>query len=496
MNQLKKGKKWQKAVALAMAVVMTGSLVPTMGYAYEAPRTNQDIPIETTFTNDLFKEYLRAYVDTNQDGHLSTAERTALAVINMGEVAPMLNTQKIVTLDGLAYFPHLTTLLCESHYLKLMDLDGAVEPIALKTTEDNPVIKVETHEDGDGIITVKETRKDGTITITKTDPDGNRMCTISKPDGTIHTEVRMKDGCGSISEQDANNKVSIDAQFSQQVLDYAVENDAAAVVTMPRLKPPVDIRNMPRIHVELPQDMTVKVKIPIRNPAIGTVAVRVDENGEEQLLPKSILMNNGLVFTAQGDTTVIIKDNTKQFDDIDAHWGHKGIVYVTSRGIFNGVSESKFAPEGKMTRGMLATALHNLESNPPAEADHVFSDVAEDAWYSEAVYWAYQAGIIAGYSDGTFAPNKNITREQLVTMLYRYAGEPAVGNEALPFEDANAISEYAQPAMQWAVGEGLINGMTDTILAPQGEATRTQVAVILGKLINQPPHQGLQQPTK
>ena len=495
MKRLKK-RKWRQGVACALVVLMSGSLLPNLAHADTTVPAEKAIPIESTFKNALFREYIKTYIDTNQDGLLSKTERVALKEIFVSQVAPMFDKERVVTLDGLEYFPNLKTLWCESNYLKLLNQEGLMDPIPLGTDEDNPVIKVETHEDGDGIITVKETRKDGTVTITKTDPDGNRMVTVSKPDGSIQTEVRMKDGCGSISQQDANNKVYIDAQFSQEVLDYAVENDAAAVVTMPRLKPPVDIRNMPVIHVSLPDNPPVLIKIPIRNPSIGTIAVQVDKNGEEHIIPKSILMNNGLVFKAQGDTTVIVKDNTKKFDDIDFHWGRKGIVYVTSRGIFNGVSERKFAPDGKMTRGMLATTLHNIESNPKATGGHQFADVADDAWYSEAVQWASEQGIITGYSDGTFGPNKNITREQLVTMLYRYAGEPAVQNQALPFEDANAVSDYAKTAMQWAVSEGLINGMTDTTLVPQGEATRTQVAVVLAKLINQQPHQGLQQPTK
>ena len=171
-----------------------------------------------------------------------------------------------------------------------------------------------------------------------------------------------------------------------------------------------------------------------------------------------------------------------KFTDVNQDlWYHDGIDYVIDNGLMNGVGDTLFAPNGTTNRAMIVTILHRLEGTPGGETAS-FQDVADGQWYSEAVGWAAANGIVTGYSADTFGPMNPITREQMAAILYRYAQykgcdvSEAAGLEA--FGDAGTVSSYAVPALEWAVGAELINGM-DGNLNPKGTATRAQVATIL-----------------
>jgi len=174
-----------------------------------------------------------------------------------------------------------------------------------------------------------------------------------------------------------------------------------------------------------------------------------------------------------------------QFTDValDA-WYHEAVDYVLVAGLMNGMSETEFAPENNMTRAQLVTVLYRLAGSPSVEGlEHPFADVAAETWYTDAVIWAYNAEVVNGVSDTAFAPNANITREQLVAVLYRFYGEPEANTLVLAdYADANTISDYAVNAMAWAVENGIVNGLTETTLAPRGTATRAQIATILMRL--------------
>ncbi len=166
--------------------------------------------------------------------------------------------------------------------------------------------------------------------------------------------------------------------------------------------------------------------------------------------------------------------NTKQ-------WYHDGVCYALRNGLMNGMSETEFAPENNMTRAQLVTVLYRLAGSPSVEGlEHPFADVAAETWYTDAVIWAYNAEVVNGVSDTAFAPNANITREQIAAILYRYAGAEVVEEDSLKdFTDAGKVNAYAVDAMNWAVSVGLINGVAEGELAPQGNATRAQIATIL-----------------
>ena len=172
------------------------------------------------------------------------------------------------------------------------------------------------------------------------------------------------------------------------------------------------------------------------------------------------------------------------FTDVkESDWFFKGVEYVVDKGIMSGVSENEFAPSGKLTRAMLVQMLYNMESRPACDAENAFMDVPVGQWYTDAVIWANDAKIVSGMGEGLFAPNMEITREQMVAMLYNYAKykgyDVTASADLSKFADNASVSTWAQPAMQWAVAEGYISGMGDNQLAPQGTATRAEIASVI-----------------
>ena len=180
------------------------------------------------------------------------------------------------------------------------------------------------------------------------------------------------------------------------------------------------------------------------------------------------------------------------FTDLDmAAWYHDGIHYCVEHGLMVGIGAGQFAPNGATTRAQLVTILWQLEGKPAGDGWAAFADVPEDAWYAEAVRWAVGEGIAVGYGDGTFGPGDPVLREQLAVMLYRYARhegcDMSIGEDTniLSYADFADLSEYAIPAMQWACGAGIINGIGGGALAPHGTATRAQAAAMLQRFCQQ-----------
>lgn len=183
------------------------------------------------------------------------------------------------------------------------------------------------------------------------------------------------------------------------------------------------------------------------------------------------------------------RPETRFVDVKPGSWYYKSIVYAVSNGLMNGVGDSKFEPEEGMTRAMLVTVLWRYEGSPK-QRPSTFSDVRRGQWYSEAVSWAAKNGIVTGVGDNKFEPDTQITREQIATILYRYAQKKRADTSARgslsAFPDNGKVNGWAKTALQWCVGEGLIGGTNENgrvYLDPQGTATRAQVATILMRYI-------------
>ena len=170
-------------------------------------------------------------------------------------------------------------------------------------------------------------------------------------------------------------------------------------------------------------------------------------------------------------------------------WYREAVQYVYDKGMMTGTGENVFSPDMTTSRGMIVTILYRLEGSPAGSGATGFSDVADGQWYTDAVRWASERGIVNGYGNGTFGPNDPITREQMAAILFRYAQykncDVSGRMDLSGYTDEDQISRYAAGPMGWAVSEGLITGTTATTLEPTGSATRAQVATILMRFCTQ-----------
>lgn len=176
---------------------------------------------------------------------------------------------------------------------------------------------------------------------------------------------------------------------------------------------------------------------------------------------------------------------TISFKDVKENdWFYEAVSYAVENGLMSGMSEDIFAPNTPLTREMLAVVLYNVEGQPESAGVNPFTDVKADIWYTDAILWANENGIVAGYDNGAYGVGDFITREQFAAILYRYAQfkgyDTTQGGMAVrEFSDYENISDYARPAMAWAVNAGIMGGMDDGTLMPQGKATRAEAATML-----------------
>lgn len=225
----------------------------------------------------------------------------------------------------------------------------------------------------------------------------------------------------------------------------------------------------PSLSVVLPRDLgTIPLEIPVAGATSGTVAVLLHEDGTEELLRTTVPTETGVRIAVSGSVTVKFVDNSRPFDDTQEHWSREEVNFVAARGLFEGVGKNTFGVAAPMTRGAITTVLARLDGVDTSGGK---------TWYEKGETWAKTANI----SDGS-APEQPVTREQLAVMLYRFVGSPAVSG-ALSFTDAADGSAWAQDALLWASQTGILTGVGDGTLLPQGLAERAQVAAMLARFV-------------
>ena len=210
-------------------------------------------------------------------------------------------------------------------------------------------------------------------------------------------------------------------------------------------------------------------------------AVRVTENADGTY---TFTMPNGQVTVTATFVQVEEPAPTEPFVDVnEGDWFYDAVVYAYQNELMDGVGGNRFAPNSETTRAQLVTILYRLEGEPAVSGDLPFTDVESGTWYTDAILWAAQNNIVNGVSDTEFAPGDDLTRQQLVTILYRYAEskgyDVSASADLSGYPDADQVQDYAQPAMAWAVAENIIQGMEDGTLKPAGNASRAQIATIL-----------------
>ena len=381
----------------------------------------------------------------------------------------------------------------------------------------------------DGVVTAVAP---GTATITVTTEDGNKAATCAvtvtaatvpvtgvtlnktstslyvgdtetltptiTPDNATNKNVTWSSDDTSVATVDASGLVTAVARGTAVITATAADGSGASAsctVTVSSYLPPANPNY--RITVDAAQGGTVTADptaakagatvtltpVPDRGYQVGTVAV-TDRFGDAVAVTEqadgtyTFVMPNGQV-----TVTVTFEQAPLPFHDVtEGDWFYDAVRYAYENGLMDGVGDNLFAPNSETTRAQLVTILYRLAGEPEPGGDSGFADVETGTWYTDAVAWAAQNGIVNGVSDTEFAPGDDITREQLVTVLYRYAEskgyDVSASADLSGYPDAGQVQDYAQPAMAWAVAEGIVEGV-DGNLNPTGDATRAQIATIL-----------------
>lgn len=214
-----------------------------------------------------------------------------------------------------------------------------------------------------------------------------------------------------------------------------------------------------------------------------TVAV-VDENGVVTGLSAGTVQIEAVTYNGRKDgCTVRVQGELLPFDDlIPGAWYYGEARKALEKGLFSGVGERTFNPDGSMTRAMVVQVLYNLEKKPAGTGELTFADVARDSWYHDAVRWAVAEGIVQGVSEREFRPNQPMTRQEMAVVLWRYRGMPKAGGDLTAFSDGKRIPSFAQDAMSWAVEQGLMAGSGGS-LRPASRVTRMETAAILCRML-------------
>ena len=307
--------------------------------------------------------------------------------------------------------------------------------------------------------TTTEKNDDGSVTTTTTDKKTGEVTETTKTtNGVTGTTVTDKKG----------NVTEVSATVPSAAAKEAEENGGA--VTLPiRVEAASDAGEAVEIEVNVPSKGAT-VEIPVGDVTPGTVVVIVNKDGTEEIVKTSVVSEDGVVVTLDGDATVKIVDNSKHFVDVHPvnHWAEDSIDFVTARELFNGKTANTFEPNATTTRGQLMTVLARLDGADTSSAP-----------IQKGMEWAVEYGI----SDGT-NPGNAITRQQLAVMLWRYAGMPESDHDIGHHTDANHISDYAETAMAWAIEHGILTGYADGSLKPHNPATRAHVATMMARFLN------------
>ena len=434
-------------------------------------------------------------VGDSADGTFTDIENATEATYTLTSAEVGKYIRVVVTPDDVTYKGGLTATTTQAVEAKSSSSSGGsssgstTTKTETTTNPDGSTTKTETKADGsvtetttgtDGSTTKTETKtetkadgtKTETKTETKTDADGNKTTSKTEtttdksgnvtetvketlPDGSTGTTTTTTDASGA--------KTEAETTISSKAVDEAKKNDEAVTVPVD-VKATEDSQTAPTVKVELPKNSgETKVEIPVSNVTPGTVVAVVKPDGTEEIVKDCIPTENGIQLAVEDNVTLKVFDNAKDFTDTKGHWAESYIDFASARELLNGISEDTFAPEQPTTRAMMWTVLARQDDTDLSGGT---------TWYDKAQAWAKDSGV----SDGT-APQANVTRAQMVTMLWRAAGSPAPQTMS-SFADVSADAYYAA-AVAWAAEQGITNGVSATQFQPNGACTRAQIAAFL-----------------
>ena len=319
---------------------------------------------------------------------------------------------------------------------------------------------------------------------------------ISLPTGTVSFDA---EAVAAIAEQTDGKDLTLNLDDVKVTELTTAQQDAVKELEVEIVLDAYLTSNGQRISDFKGGSATVKVPYTLKDgqTAQGIVVWYVADDGTKTQVPATYDGKN-IVFTVPHFSNYVIaydaekaaacpKDDTcpmAAFTDLDPTlWYHDGIHFCLDNGMMNGVGGNKFDPNGTTSRAMIVTILYRMENEPKVTGENPFTDVEDGKWYTNAVLWAAENKIVEGYGNGKFKPNDDITREQLATILYRYAQSKGQGFTGawmflLDYPDASEISSWADEAMHWCVMNEIINGK-DGKLVPGGDASRAEAATML-----------------
>ena len=379
-----------------------------------------------------------------------------------------------------------------------------VDPVPAPSTT-NPQVVIDdsgnvtlkpTASTGNGVAKAEVSGSDADKMVKAVQGSDSKQIVIEPQVKTESSTVQValtKQAAAALSENDGG-KITIrtetaDVTLSGRALGDAAQNAHQTVAVGTTLNEDgvirIEIAVDGKVLERVTDGLNAKVSVPQTGP--GVVAVLQREDGTEEVVKNSVLTDSGtLAVSLEGSAQFRIEDRTKDFVDVHEHWGADAAAFVSAREILSGTSADTFSPELPMTRGMLVTAIYRFENEPEA-GEASFSDVPPGTWYTQAVAWASESGIVTGTDTG-FAPNTELTRESLAVILYRYAEKlgldtAASGMTAKEFTDSEDVSGWAADAMRWVVSNGIVTGKTGDVLDPNGTATRAEVATMLMRFV-------------
>ncbi|MEE0511641.1 MAG: leucine-rich repeat protein [Peptococcaceae bacterium] len=421
--------------------------------------------VPPTFTDTSFQ----GVVATNATVYFPANAADAYTSVDSALVtAGLVTTPSEGEVPSNSYFLEVTaptTTLYSGDQLALDVISTIPSGGKLEAQSSNPDVAQVTVQDGK--VTVKSLSK-GSATITLSIYDSNGILLTSKTVDLTFSEPPYTGKYSyeiSVAQPD-NGSVDVDK--------YATEGETVTITATPDDGYMLDTLSVTAGGKELEVidngDGTYSFTMPSSKVSI-TAAFTEDPDWVDPEQPEE-----------PGTTTVADIFN----DVVPDAWYTDAVQYAYDNGLMTGTSATTFEPNTTTTRGMIVSMLHRLEGSPAVGiAD--FSDVASGDWYADPVAWAASEGIVGGYGDGTFGPNDPITREQMASILYRYADYKGLDVSARAsldaYSDADSVSPWASDVMSWAVSEGIISGMTEDTLAPQGTATRAQVAAMFQRFL-------------
>lgn len=314
------------------------------------------------------------------------------------------------------------------------------------------------------------TSSDGTTTTTKTNTDGSKTETTTAKDGTSVAVTTDKNG----------KVTSIDASVSKTAAETAQKNNDPVTL-------PVTAKEGSTINVSVPAGSSVDVAIPTSYADNNTVAYKVNADGSKELIKDCIVEDGKVIATVEGNSTLEIAYNGKSYKDVEpARWSKAYIDFVTAREIFKGNGDGTFEPFALVSKGMITQVLYNLDKNSRPGSVTQYKDYAKLLWFSDAFGWASDLGLVTGEPDGTSGGMDDASREQMITIMFRYAekiGMDVSKRASLTgFRDHRNVRDYSKAAFEWAVAEGLITG-DDGRLNVDDSADREQFATLVTRFV-------------